>query len=281
MIKYNPIMEYAIFAIIGSALIHPLWIALPKKAAHPLTLNFWATCFIGITFSPFLLHISIWQRVAENLHIFLALTISQVIYTLSVLTFTKNHYFQIAYPMTRLGPILVLFAEIYLLHGHFSLLQIIGIFIASLGALLFGIDKHIQKVRGKFFLLLFVITITMASAVIFSKQLITVFSPAELWALTIVQLPFFLPFVLYKKKEAQQDLKKIKYIVGMSVAMVVTWGLALYALQELPAAVVSTGRNLSIIFGMFLGVKMFDEQHSWKRYIAGVLIVVGAAMALL
>jgi len=63
--------------------------------------------------------------------------------------------------------------------------------------------------------------------------------------------------------------------------MVGTWYLAMMAIAELPASVVSAVRNLSIIFGIFLGGRMFSEGHQIKRYFAGGMIVCGAILSLL
>jgi len=272
-------MDIYLLALLGSALLHPFWIALPKKAAHPLTLNFLAICLTSIFFFPFLLNGELWNRVLAHAFLFSLLTFFQVSYTISVLTFTKNHSFQVAYPLTRLAPLCILFVEMYVLQGGFSLSQIIGISFVSVGAVLFGYDSEVRNMRTSFFLLLLWIMLTMTGSMICTKMLTPVFSPAEFWALAALQLPFYLPFVLKRKRELKKDFGNIPLLIGAAFAMVGTWGLALYALHEYSAATVSAVRSLSLVFGVFLGARMFDEGHKWQRYFAAALIVLGAVMS--
>jgi len=163
-------MSFAVIALLGSALIHPFWVAIPKKAVHPLTMNFWMMIFASIVFSPFLFNADLWKRLSDHWIEYSMLSGFQICYAVLVLTFTKNHHFQIAYPMSRMGPLLVLFGEIYFLQGILSPSQIFGIITVTIGAVLFGFDKHIQKIKGNFFLLLLGVIFTMAGAMILTKK---------------------------------------------------------------------------------------------------------------
>ncbi len=274
-------MPLALIFLIGSALLHPFWIALPKKAAHPLTMNFWGMVIATIIFSPVYFQTIFWEKVIQHKELVLSLVVIQSFYAMSVLVFARNHHFQLAYPLSRTIPIVVLIGEVFFLNETFTPLQIIGICTVAFGALLFGIDEHIRKIRIKFFLLLSLVTIAGASAMLLTKKLIFAFDAYEFWAFSLFQLPILIIPVLFLKKQALQDIKNVKLLFGSSIAMIGTWYLGILALEYFPAAVVSAVRSLSILFGIFLGGQMFYEGHAIKRYIAGGMIAMGAILSLI
>ncbi len=112
------------------------------------------------------------------------------------------------------------------------------------------------------------------------KKLLETFSPEEMWAMVSFQLPVLATVFIWHKDAVLADLKQWKSVLIFTFSMIGTWGLALYALKYLDATVVASLRNLSILFGVFLGAHLFDEGHRWFRYLAAILMVVGVFLVL-
>jgi len=168
--------------------------------------------------------------------------------------------------------------EIIFLGTEFAMIQIIGICSVISGALIFGFDRKIEHIRKQILLSIAAITLMVTAFYLLDKKLVQYFSASEMWALALFQLPLFAPIILSQKKALLLDLKNWKNLMGYSVAMIGTWYFAVIALKGLDAAVVSSVRNLSIIFGILVGAHLFNEGHKIWRYVAAILIITGAWM---
>ncbi len=269
-------MFLGVLAAFGSAVAHPFYSIFAKRGANPLTVNFLGVIYIAIFFSFCFFNPDIWVRVLNNWELVSLSSALHIGYIVITLLLIKKHEFQIIYPLTRLAPILILLGEIVLFGTSFSFTQIMGVAFVGLGTVVFGFDKKIVNVRKSVFSQIIILTLLCAAYFITDKKLISIFSPSEIWALVAFQLPFTFLIVRKYKKEIKEDFLNWKNTLGCTISMGVTWYATLFALQYLDAAVVASIRNLSILFGVFLGAKFFGEGHQRLRYLAAGLIVVGA-----
>lgn len=274
-------MSIYILAALVSAAFHPFFSGFAKKAAHPLTLNFWGMCVAVLTFSFCYFNISFWQKFQEHWMLVLSSGVLHSLYTIVMLSLIRDNEFQVLYPLTRLAPILILVGEMLFLGTNFTWLQILGVVSVISGALIFGLDKKIDKVRKKIFLTIGAITTMAAVFLLLDKQLVQYFSVAEMWAIVIFQLPMLAYICFTQPKATIADLKNWKNLIVYSIAMIGTWYFAVLALKGLDAAIVASLRNLSILFGVFVGAHLFEEGHKVWRYVAAGLIVVGAGLTVL
>lgn len=273
-------MSPAILAVLFSAFLHPIVGIFVKKANHPLTLNFWGVILAGIFFSYHYWDIDFWNRVVEHRGLLIISGLIHSFYVYISYTLIVKHDFQILYPLTRLAPILVLVGEMAWFGTEFTFFQILGVIILVLGSLIFGLDKKISHVRGSILFQIFLIAVIVASYHLVDKKLLVNFSPSEMWALITFQLPLLALPILNKREDLKKDLKNWKSLVGYTVCMVGTWYGSLFALARMDAAIVSSVRNLSIIFGVFLGAQVFKEGHKPLKYIGAIFICLGAFFVL-
>ncbi len=271
-------MSFAIFAAVFSAFLHPFMASAAKRAAHPLTVNFLGACIAGVVFSFCFFDQSFWERFLIHWPLIFLSGFLHIFYVSISLSLIARHDFQVLYPLTRLAPVVILVGEMIFFGTEFLLVQILGVFSVVAGALFLGFDHKIAHVRTQVFLGVLFITLLVAGFHLVDKKLVQYFSAAEIWALIFTQLPFLSLILIKRKKEAIKDLKNWKNTLIYSFAMIGTWYFAVFALKELDAAVVASLRNLSILFGVFLGAHLFDEGHRWLRYAAATLIVMGAAL---
>jgi len=273
-------MFFAILAAVSSAALHPFFPIFARRGANPLTVNFWGILVATAIFSFIFFRENFWQRVADHWILILLAGMLHAGYTILSLRLLSRNEFQILYPLTRLAPILILFGEIFWFGTKFSATQILGILAVMAGALIFGFDRKIEHIRAKVFTGIVAITILTAGFYLADKKLLEIFTPAEMWALVIFQIPMEIWIFCIWRREAVADLRNFKNLIGYAAAMIGTWLLALHALSFLDAAVVASIRNLSILFGIFLGAHLFDEGHRFWRYFAAGLIVGGVFFAI-
>jgi len=273
-------MFLGILSAFGSAIFHPFYSIFAKRGANPLTVNFWGVIYIAIFFSFCFLSSDFWVRAVENWELIFVSGALHVGYIVLTLLLIKKHEFQIVYPLTRLAPILILLGEIVLFSTDFSFSQIMGILLVGVGTVIFGFDEKIAQVRKSIFFQVIILTLFCAGYFIADKKLIATFSPSEIWALVVFQIPFLFLIIRSQKEAIIADLKNWKNTFGCTVSMGITWYATLFALKYLDAAVVASIRNLSILFGVFLGAKIFNGGHKKLRYAAAGLIVIGAFLVL-
>lgn len=273
-------MSLGIIAAVLSAMLQPLFPGLARRAAHPMTVNFWGMVLAGFIFAFVYFRPDYWPRFAEFWELIIITSILKVLYVWINLPLLAKHEFQVLYPLTRIAPLFILFGEMVWLGAKFSALQILGVVFVISGALIFGFDKKMDGLRAKVFGLIALMTFFYVIAILIDKKLIAHFSPAEVFSFGFTQLPLLAPILFLQRKEAFADLKS-RNTLFFSGAMIGSYFLMVFAFQYLDAAVVTSLRNLSILFGVFLGAHLFDEGHKILRYLAAVLICGGAFLTIM
>jgi len=85
-----------------------------------------------------------------------------------------------------------------------------------------------------------------------------------------------LPFVLPQKAELKREIKEHKWpIMAIALLSPAAYILVLEALKYAPLTVVAPARETSILLGVFMGAKVFNEQDGRRRLMASVLILSG------
>ena len=85
-----------------------------------------------------------------------------------------------------------------------------------------------------------------------------------------------LPFVLQQKDELKREIKVHKWIIiAIALLSPAAYILVLEALKYAPLTVVAPVRETSILLGVFMGSRVFNEEDGKRRLIASVLILGG------
>ncbi len=272
-------MSLGVLIALGSAGLQPFFPGLARRGHHPLTVNFWGMSVATLAFSFCFWGESYWERVGELWGLIFLSSILKVIYVNINLPLLARHEFQVMYPLSRISPLLIMLGEIVWLGSSFTLWQVVGVVGIISGALIFGFDKEINGVRMKVFSLIFLMTIFYTIAILIDKRLIGSFSPAEVVSFSIFQLPFLAPILFLKKEEAKKDLTSWNTF-WFSLAMLGSYFLMVWAFKYLEATVVTSIRNLSILFGVFLGAHLFQEGHKVLKYLAALFICGGVFLTI-
>ncbi len=271
-----------LLALLGSAFTHPLGGACAKKSLNPIAMGFWAVVISTIPFIGELLQTQIWSDILLHWPVITLSVLFNAAYGILFVMILSRHEFQLTYPLTRMAPILIAIGEIIWLHQAFSSPQWIGIMTVAIGAIGLSIDKAIANVRKEIWLLTTCVVLCNAGIVFTAKYLLDYFTINQVWSFSIFEIFCYLVLVIIFSTPIKKEItKNFTPVFGRAFFNLLSWYLILYAMQYYPAAIASSVRNLSIVFGIFIGGKFFAEGHQLKRYIAGSLIVIGAAVALL
>ncbi|MBD2754000.1 DMT family transporter [Spirosoma validum] len=84
------------------------------------------------------------------------------------------------------------------------------------------------------------------------------------------------PFIVSKKEELKRELKLHKWIIiAIAILSPAAYILVLEALTYAPLTVVAPARETSILLGVFMGSRVFNEEDGKRRLFASVLILGG------
>jgi drug/metabolite transporter (DMT)-like permease len=277
---------YVLFLVLTAAILHATWNLLAKKTKGK-------TAFIWL------------QYVASNI-LYLPLLLfhtnqGHAIYSLPLLWFSLGSallhlgYFivlqkgyrsadlSVVYPLARgSGPLFSSIAAILFLHEQLKLSSTIGLFLIVSGVLIitgisFKKENNRKIMTGIIYGVLTGVFISLYSfndAVAVKRYVI---SPLILTLATnLFSTIFLLPFMLRQKEELKREIKLHKWIIiGVGLLSPAAYILVLQALKYAPLSVVAPARETSILLGVFMGARVFNEKDKGRRLVASLLILAG------
>ncbi|RRB04822.1 DMT family transporter [Larkinella rosea] len=189
----------------------------------------------------------------------------------------------VVYPLARgSGPLFSSIAAVLFLHEPVTITATIGLLFMIAGVLLitglsFKKEDNAKVMTGITYGVLtglFIALYTFNDTIAVKSYAV---SPLSLTIGTSLFGAILLfPFILTKKDELKRELKLHKWIiVAIAILSPAAYILVLEALKYAPLTVVAPARETSILVGVFMGSKVFNEEDSKRRLIASVLILGG------
>jgi drug/metabolite transporter (DMT)-like permease len=189
----------------------------------------------------------------------------------------------IVYPLARgSAPLVSFIAAILFLHEQLKLSSTIGLFLIVAGVLIitglsFKNENNSKIMTGitygaitGLFIALYTFNDTLAVKKFAVPPLILTL------ATNLFSAVLLLPFVLPQKVELKREIKMHKWIiVAVALLSPAAYILVLDALKYAPLSVVAPARETSILLGVFMGSRVFNEKDGKRRLIASVLILIG------
>jgi uncharacterized membrane protein len=281
----------AFFLVVVAAFAHSTWNFLAKRAAHSRHLIWFSSLSEAVLFVPFATWAALasWSRLGPKAAVFLVATgILHLLYTETLLRGYRSGDFSVVYPLARgTGPLLSFFGAIVVLHEHLSLLAAAGALLVTFGILissggLFG-SRHENNQAG---LRWGIVT----GCVIASYTLVDGYSVK-----TLLVSPFLveysgnlfrtilLSFGTYCRSASllTEYRKYWKEALGIAILTPIGYILVLLAMRMAPISRIAPAREMSMIIGLYFGIRFLSEGHMLRRTMGSVLIVIGvAALAL-
>ena len=277
---------YVLVLVLIAAVLHASWNLLAKKTkgkAPLIWLQYIAGNILYLPVLGFLLsreHIS-WSQ--SLLWFSLSSSLLHLGYFMVLQKGYRSADLSVVYPLARgSGPVVSFIAAILFLHEPLKWSAVLGLLLIVGGVFIitglsFNKENNskiktgiIWGVLTGLFIALYTFNDTLAvknyalSPVIFTMT-------TNLFSVVILA-----PFVLPQKEELKREIKTHKWIiVAIAVMSSAAYILVLQALKYAPLTVVAPARETSILLGVFMGSRVFNEEDGKRRLIASVLILGG------
>ena len=283
----------ALTLILLAAVLHATWNYCAKRASGGLPFVFVVNAIIGVCYVPVLLIYFAWKHPVFPPHVgwwILGSGGLKASYAVFLQRGYRSGDFSLIYPLARgTGPLLSTLAAIALLGERPSLLALAGgiviiaaIFFLTDGTKLFHQDRaHLRTaIRYGIASGVFIAAYTLWDR----RGVSTLGVPPILYdagtAFTLLAL--LTPFALRRRTEVAREWREHKrWAFGVALLSPVAYVLVLTALSFTPVSYVAPAREVSIVFGAFIGARFLKEADGPRRIWAAVAMAAGViALAL-
>ncbi|MES1215843.1 MAG: DMT family transporter [Bacteroidota bacterium] len=277
---------YVLVLVLTAAVLHASWNLIAKKTKGQIPFIWLQYIVSNILYWPFLFFQSN-QGVAIYSTPLLWFSLSSSVLHLGYFIVLQKGYrnadLSVVYPLARgSAPLVSFIAAIVFLHEQLKLSSVIGLFLIMAGVLIItGLSfkkannsKIMTGITYGVLTGLFIALYTFNDTVAVKTYAV---SPLTLTLATnVFGVVLLLPFVLPQKDEVRREIKEHKWpIIAIALLSPAAYILVLEALKYAPLSVVAPARETSILLGVFMGSKVFNEEDGKRRLIASVLILGG------
>jgi drug/metabolite transporter (DMT)-like permease len=273
----------AFFLVLFAAIGHSSWNLLAKRAAHCTHLPWFSS--LGASF--FLLPVSLWILSQSgwilslpDAAFLLATGVLHLLYTESLLHGYRVGDLSVVYPLARgAGPLLTFVGAMFTLGEHPSRIAALGALSVSCGIFFLSrapsLTSHSAR-AGVFWGLLTGMIIASYTLTDAYSIKVLVLSPILVdCAGHLFRAIFLLPRT-YLLRGVRTELRQYwRESLGISLLTPMAYLLVLFAMKLAPVSRVAPVREMSVIFGAFLGTMLLREGHIARRTFAAALIALG------
>lgn len=279
---------FNLLTILGSAFIHVIAHVSLKKTHNRDAFVWWVLLWGCVLFSPVLFF---WRPFPlEVWGIMFLSAIFEALYFFAIANAYKTGDLSIVYPLARgLAPMLLLIWAITILNETPSLTGISGIAVIAVGLYVINLPKlgaWLQPIRslnspGSRWALLAGLCISLYTVIdrVGIKQLDPLlYTYLALWLTLLLLTPTTLRFMGWGG--LAKELRETKFasvIAGFTT--LAAYAIVLYAMKNgTPASYAGAIREISVVFGVIIGVTILKEQGSIMRVVGAVCVMAGVAM---
>jgi drug/metabolite transporter (DMT)-like permease len=96
------------------------------------------------------------------------------------------------------------------------------------------------------------------------------------YASHVIGTAILAPPAFRQKEKIKEEIKLHRWhIMGIAVLSPVSYLLVLEAMKTTPVIYIGPARELSIVFGVFMGSRLMDEKHPTRRLLGSLIILLG------
>ena len=279
---------FNLLTILGSAGIHVIAHVALKKTHNREAFVWWLLVWGCILFSPVLFF---WRPFPiEVWGIMFLSAIFEALYFVAIANAYKTGDLSIVYPLARgLAPMLLLIWAITILNETPSLSGIAGVAAIAVGLYVINLPRlgaWLEPIRslntaGSRWALLAGLCISLYTVIdrVGIKQLDPLlYTYLALWLTLLLLTPTTLRFVGWSG--LAKELRETKFAsVVAGFTTLAAYAIVLYAMQNgTPASYAGAIREISVVFGVIIGVTILKERGSIMRVVGAVCVMGGVAM---
>jgi drug/metabolite transporter (DMT)-like permease len=277
----------ALLLVIVAALLHAIWNLITKKVNGGLPFFWLISLFAAVLYLPFViyqLHKEHLTYAYGMLGFALVSAILHLLYFVALQIGYRKADLSVVYPVARgAGPLFSVTGAVIFFSERPGILAIAGILLIIAGVVImtgFKITKDSTVFTGLNYGLItgaFIAAYTLWDrAAVVDNHVSVIFIT---FASIILPLIILIPVVVRKPAEVKHEIKTHwKQLLAIAVFQPLSYLLVLIAMKTTPITYVAPVRELSIVFGVFLGVNLLKEKDSLKRLIAAGIILVGIVL---
>lgn len=277
---------YVLVLVLTAAVLHASWNLLAKKTKGKIPFIWLQYVASNILYLPFLLFQTNKDQTTYSQPL-LWFSLSSAVLHLGYFIVLQKGYrsadLSVVYPLARgSGPLVSFIAAILFLHERWKLTSATGLLLIIAGVLIitglsFKTANNSKIMTGISYGVLtgvFIGLYTFNDTVAVKTYMV---SPLTLTLATnLFSAILLLPFVVPKKEELKREIKLHKWsITAIALLSPAAYILVLEALKYAPLTVVAPARETSILLGVFMGSRVFNEEDGRRRLIASLLILGG------
>ena len=276
---------FALGLVLVSAVFHATWNLLAKRAGAD-TPFLWLAYVVGaIVFAPFAIAILVIARpeLGWPALVFIAVAVGlQTLYFATLTTGYRAGDLSLVYPIARAsGPLLATIGAIAIFGEHPTPIAIGGAVAIVAGAFVLTGDPRALRQAGAGRAVGFALTTgaVIALYTLWDKTAVSlVIIPPLLydWSTVVGQAIVVLPIALGRREAVREAWTRHRTaVIGVGVLSRLAYILVLTALVASPVSYVAPAREIGILIGAILGVRVLAEGHVMRRSIGAVAMVVG------
>ncbi len=277
---------YALTLVLVASVTHAYWNYLSKQANGSLPFIWLIYLSSAVIYLPFV----IWQGINSTtgfswllLGIVLVSAVLRLSYFIILQTGYRKGDLSVVYPLARgSGPVFSTLGAIFLMHEHPTVYSVSGLLFIIAGVLIITKLKFSSGMTAKLKTGLFYGIITglfigcytvwdkLAVSTWLISPLVIIFA-SNVFGAFVLAVP-----ALNKMPEVKKELKlHTWHITAIAILSPLSYILVLKAMQTTPVLYVAPARELSILFGVFMGGRLMNEEDTKRRMIASVFILAG------
>jgi drug/metabolite transporter (DMT)-like permease len=279
-------MTAAAFALVlTAAIVHATWNLLLKRSGGGSAFVWLFASLSSLLYAP-LAAVALWHRPAALGWMPLALmAASGVLHTAYYMLLDRGYRsgdLSIVYPIARgTGPLLTLACAVLALHEHPSAVAVAGALMIGAGAVALTGDPRRLQASGRLHAVGFALMTgcTIAAYTIVDKIAVASCHVPPLvqdWSANLGRAVVMTPVALRSPAELRATWRRARReIVGVAILCPLAYILVLTAMVFTPVSYVAPAREISILFGALIGVRLLDEGDALRRTLAAAAMAGG------
>jgi drug/metabolite transporter (DMT)-like permease len=282
---------FAVGLVLLSAILHATWNLLAKRAQGDAAFTWLYDMCALILYAPAVVLYIVFSHTTFSFWSFGWISVSGLLELAYFLLLQRGYGvgdLSLVYPVARgTGPLIATSAAILLLREHPTPLALLGTG-CVVGGIVFIAWKpgRLSDARARFALLYAILTgCCIAAYTLWDKEALSVgrLAPLILYYGTVcLRVPVLTPFALrhWQTVRFHWRVHRVEAL-GIGVLSALSYILVLMALAFTPVSYIAPFREISVLFGTLLGLRLLAEGETRRRLLASAIIVAGiVALAL-
>lgn len=280
---------HALLLVVTAAFMHAVWNLIAKKTNGGLPFIWLVSVASAVVYLPFVIGQLAHNEIPPAAALYIFASVSAVLHLLYFLVLQLGYRkadLSVVYPLARgTGPLLSASGAMLFLGERPGWMAVSGIALIIAGILVmtglklrFSGDARLKA--GTFYGIatgLFIAAYTLWDKVAVAEYGISALPLT--FASMVLPVLVLLPKALRAKRDIKHEIHAHwKHILAVAVLQPLSFILVLIAMKTTPVSYVAPARELSIVFGVFLGANFLKEADSKRRIIAAMVMLAGISL---